>query len=102
MQAGQENIQVAIMGQYKLVGRIRTWPSWAHMRHMFGSCCHLLWAITISSAVAQALSYGHIIGLHETFVQQLSCLPWAITIALAAANVNPMGPFMHIVNDIAS
>jgi len=29
-------------------------------------------------------------------------LPWAITIALAAANVNPMGPFVHIVNDIAS
>ena len=102
MRACRQNIQAAIMGQYKLFGRIHTWPSWAHMRHMFSSCRHLLWAITISSAVVQALSYRHIVSLHETFVQQLSCLPWAITIALAAANVNPMGPFMHIVNDIAS
>ncbi len=90
------------MGQYKLFGRIHTWPSWAHMRHMFSSCRHLLCTITISSAVTRALSYGHIVGLHETFVWQLSCLPWAITIALAVANVNPMGPFVDIVNDIAS
>src|SRR6266702_5672678 len=102
MRAGRQNIQAAIMGQYKIFGRIRTWPSWAYTRHMFGSCHHLLWAITISLAVARALSYGHIVGLHKTFVQQLSFLPWAITIASAAANVKPMGPFVHIVNDIAS
>src|SRR6266702_3684043 len=72
MRARRQNIQAAIMGQYKIFGRIRTWPSWAHTRHMFSSCRYLLWAITISSAVARALSYGHIVGLHETFVWQFS------------------------------
>src|SRR6266702_3296042 len=30
MRARRQNIQAAIMGQYKIFGRIRTWPSWAH------------------------------------------------------------------------
>src|SRR6266702_3328446 len=37
MQARRQNIQAAIMGQYKIFGRIHTWPSWAYTKHLFSS-----------------------------------------------------------------
>src|SRR6266702_1966878 len=48
---------IGLIGPIQACRQNITWTSWAHTIHMFGSCCHLLWAITSELAVAQAPSY---------------------------------------------